>query len=186
MATARTANVSVRVVGSSSRISVSRIVCTYTTRLTANDNDNDKSKRLAWDREDALDCGGVLGMLERGVVKRRADRRGSGVTGADGVRALVLEVVEERADQRRVGIVDFQAAGLFGGALGANAGSITERVAVGSDRVRAGVALADQAVCEEHLSVGASRLIADRLRGALRRVRTVRVRPADTNRWIRG
>ena len=96
---------------------------------------------LGWDREDAADRGGVLGVLERRVVKQRADRGQAGVAGADAVAAFVLEMVEERADQRRVEIVDVQLAGLLAGPLLGEREQQPQRVAVGRDRVRAGVAL---------------------------------------------
>ena len=43
------------------------------------------------DREDALDRGGVLGMLQRGVAVERADRGQPGVPGPRGAAAIVLE-----------------------------------------------------------------------------------------------
>ena len=50
----------------------------------------------------------MLGVAQRGVAEQRVDRGEPGVAGADAVAALVLEVVQERADQRRVEIVDVQ------------------------------------------------------------------------------
>ena len=66
---------------------------------------------LGWDRQDALDRGGVLGVSQSGVAEQRADRRQARVAGADRVAALVLEVIQERADQRRLEIVDVEVAG---------------------------------------------------------------------------
>jgi hypothetical protein len=63
----------------------------------------------------------------------------------------VLEVIQERADQRRVEIIDVQRRGLPAGPLGGEAEQQPQRVAVGVDRVRAGLALADQPVGEERL-----------------------------------
>ena len=75
------------------------------------------------DRQDALDRVGVLGVAQRAVAKQRADRGQAGVAGAGRVAALVLEVVEERADQRGVEVVDVQIAGLLAGCAVANASS---------------------------------------------------------------
>jgi hypothetical protein len=54
---------------------------------------------FGWVREDARDRVGVLGVPECGVVKQRADRGQSRVARGGAVGALVLEVIEERADQ---------------------------------------------------------------------------------------
>ena len=45
---------------------------------------------------------GVLGVAQRGVAEQGVDRRQPGVAGAGAVAAVVFEVVEEGADQRRV------------------------------------------------------------------------------------
>ena len=71
-----------------------------------------RSAALGRDREHALDVLGVFGVAERGVSEQRVDRRQAGVAGADAVAALVLEVVEERGDQRRVEVADVELAGL--------------------------------------------------------------------------
>jgi hypothetical protein len=63
----------------------------------------------------------------------------------------VLEVIEERADQRRVEIIDVQRRRLAPGALDGERDQQLERVAVGSDRVWADMALTDQPVAEERL-----------------------------------
>jgi hypothetical protein len=55
--------------------------------------------------------------------------------------ALVLEVIQERADQRCVEIVEVELAGLLAGSLVGESEKQAQRVAVGRDRVRAGVAL---------------------------------------------
>ncbi len=84
-------------------------------------------------------------------MKQRADRGQAGVAGADAVVALVLEMVEERANQRRVEIVEVELAGLLAGLLLSESEKQTQRVAVGRDRVRARVALPGQPVGEERL-----------------------------------
>jgi len=60
----------------------------------------------------------VLWVAQRGVLVEGVDRRQPGVAGACAVAAVLLEVVEEGADQLRVEIVDVQLAGLFAGLLG--------------------------------------------------------------------
>jgi hypothetical protein len=61
---------------------------------------------FAWDREHALGEGGVLGVAQRAVVKEGVDRGEPDVAGADGVAALLLEVLKKRADRRRVEVAD--------------------------------------------------------------------------------
>jgi len=60
------------------------------------------------DREDPGDAVGVLGMGQRRVAEQGVDRGESGVSGADAVAALVLEVIQEAADHRCVQLVDVQ------------------------------------------------------------------------------
>ena len=50
----------------------------------------------------------MIGMAQGGVSEQRADRGKPSVTGARAVFPLVLEVVEEGADQRGIEIVDIQ------------------------------------------------------------------------------
>jgi len=47
---------------------------------------------LGRDREHSRDYGGVLGMLQRGVLEQRPDRCEAQVAGARAVMAVVLEV----------------------------------------------------------------------------------------------
>ena len=91
------------------------------------------------------------GCLERGVSEQRADRGQPRVAGADLVAALVLEVIEERADQRRLKIVDVEIARRGAGLLGDEGEQQPDRVAVCGDRVRARALLPDQPVGEERL-----------------------------------
>jgi hypothetical protein len=106
---------------------------------------------LGRDGQDALDRGGVLGVAQRGVAKQRADRRQARVAGADRVAALVFEVIQERADQRRLEVVDVESAGRLDGVLRGECQQQPDRVAVRCDRVRAGVLLAGQPVGEKGL-----------------------------------
>ncbi|HLG07266.1 MAG TPA: hypothetical protein VI409_01195 [Gaiellaceae bacterium] len=102
-------------------------------------------------REHALDDGGVLGVAQRGEAKQGVDRCEPGVAGADAVTALAFEVVEEGGDQGRVEIVEVELGWLGAGALLGEDEQQPQRVAVGGDRVRAGVPLPLQPVGEERL-----------------------------------
>ena len=68
-----------------------------------------------------------------------------------------FEVGEERADQRRVEVVDVQLERLFTGLLMREVQQQPECVAVGGDRAWAGVTLGDQPVGEERLQRGRDR-----------------------------
>ena len=70
------------------------------------------------DRDHPADRVKVLGVAQGGVLVERVDRRQPGVAGAGAVAAVCLEVVEERADQLRVEVVDVQLARLLAGLLG--------------------------------------------------------------------
>jgi hypothetical protein len=76
------------------------------------------------------------------------DRAEAGVAGSRAVAAVVFEVLEERADQWRVEIVDVELEGLLAGLLVCEAQQQSERVSVGGDRFRARAALGDQTVGE--------------------------------------
>ena len=67
------------------------------------------------DRHDPRDRVRVFGMFERGEPVERVDRPEPGVAGAGAVAAVLFEVGEERADQRRVEIVDVQLERLLAG-----------------------------------------------------------------------
>ena len=81
------------------------------------------------------------GWRRRGVAVERVDRRQPGVAGPEAVAALLLEVVEERADQRRVEVGEVQPVGCLPVLCCGEVEQQPDRVAVGGDRVRAGVAL---------------------------------------------
>jgi len=70
----------------------------------------------------------VFGVPEGGVAKQRADRGQARVAGADSVAALVLEVIQERADQRRLEIVDIQIVWRLAGSLGGECASSSRNV----------------------------------------------------------
>lgn len=63
---------------------------------------------LRRDGQDTLDVRGVLGMAKGGEPEQRTDRRQARVAGPDTVAPVVLEVVEERADQRGVKVGDVE------------------------------------------------------------------------------
>jgi hypothetical protein len=79
----------------------------------------------------------LLGVFERSEAVEGVDRPEPGVAGPGAVAPVLLEVVEERADQRRVEIVDVQLERLLAGLLLREAKQQPERVAVGGDRLRA-------------------------------------------------
>ena len=106
---------------------------------------------LGGDRHHPGDRCGVLGVLQRGVSVEAVDRGQAVVARAGAVVAVVFEVGEERADQRRVEIIEVELVGLFAGVVLGEGEQQTEGVAVGRDRVGAGVALGDQSLGEERL-----------------------------------
>jgi len=63
---------------------------------------------LGRDGENALDEGGMIGMAKSGVSEQRADRGEPSVASARAIFPLVLQIVEEGADQRGIEIVDIQ------------------------------------------------------------------------------
>src|SRR5699024_5426310 len=79
------------------------------------------------------------------------DRCEAVVTSAHVVSALVFEMIQKRANHRRVQIGDIQRRWLRAGACDHKLQQQTERVSVAGDRVGAGFALADQPVGEERL-----------------------------------
>ena len=93
----------------------------------------------------------VLGMSERGVAVERVDRPEPRVAGPGTVAPILFEMLEERADQRRVEIVDVELERLLAGLVVREGEQQPERVAVGGDRVRTRVALRDQTFGEERL-----------------------------------
>jgi hypothetical protein len=56
--------------------------------------------------QDPLDRRGVLGVAQHAVAVEGADRCQAGVAGPGAAPAVGLEMIEERADQRRVELVD--------------------------------------------------------------------------------
>ncbi len=72
---------------------------------------------LGRDGQHTLDRRRVLGMPESDVGEQRVDRRQAVVAGGWVVAAVAFEVVQERADQRRVEVCDVERHGRLRGAL---------------------------------------------------------------------
>ena len=94
---------------------------------------------------------GVFGVLECCVGEQGANRGQPDVAGPRAVAALVLQVVEERGDRVRVQVVPVQLRRADSCASLDEAEQEAERVAVGGDGARAGLALAGEPVGEERL-----------------------------------
>jgi len=92
---------------------------------------------LGRDRHHPRDRVRVLGMSERSEAVERVDRPEPRVAGPGTVAPIFFEVVEERADQRRVEIVDVQLERLLAGLSLGEGEQQPESVAVGGDRLRA-------------------------------------------------
>ena len=110
---------------------------------------------LGRDRHHPGDGVRVLGVLQRREPVEGVDRPEPGVAGPGTVAPCLLEMVEERADQRSVEIVDVELERLLAGPLVGEAEQQPERVAVGGDGLGAGVALGDQPLGEESLAARA-------------------------------
>jgi hypothetical protein len=111
------------------------------------------------DREHPADRVQLLGVFERCELVERVDRRQAVVAGPWAVAAVLFEVGEERADQRCVEVIDAQIARVLAGRGRGECEQQPERVAVGRDRLPAGVELRDQTLSEIRLDVGARRLM---------------------------
>jgi hypothetical protein len=96
---------------------------------------------LGGDGQDAGDGLGVLGVAQGRVGEHGADRGEAGVAGAGAVAPVVLEMVQEVSDQRRVQVADVEITGLLAGALRGERQEQPPGVAVGGDRLRASVPL---------------------------------------------
>jgi hypothetical protein len=103
------------------------------------------------DGQHALDGSGVFGVVQREVAEQRVDRGEPAVARGDAVVTVVLEVGQERRDQRCVEFCDVERARAFAGSFGGKDEQEAEPGPVGGDGVGAGVALADQPIGEEGL-----------------------------------
>ena len=93
----------------------------------------------------------MLGMAQSGEGEQRTDSGQPGVSGGGAYLTIVLQVGQERGDGRGVEVFEVQLCWLFVTGVRDVAQQEPPRVAVGGDRVRAGLALADQPVGEERL-----------------------------------
>jgi len=109
---------------------------------------------LGRDGEHALDGAGVLGVLQGKVAEQRVDRSQPVIASGGAVAPLALEMVQERADQRRVEFGDVEGGGCLAQAFRGEGQQEPEGELVGADRVRAGGPLADQPVGEVGLQCG--------------------------------
>ena len=104
-----------------------------------------------WDRQDLADHGGVFGCVEGRVVEQGVDGGQPGVTGGAAVAPAGFQVLQERADKGGVQVGEAESAGRLSG-LGLGEGKQKPAgVAVGGDRVRAGLLLPGEPVGEESL-----------------------------------
>lgn len=106
------------------------------------------------DRQDTLDEQGVLGVAQRGEREQRTDRGQPHVPGPDAVVPVGLEMVEKRRDRGDVEVVPVQPGGRLPASPVHEDQQQLQRVAVGGDGARAGVALAGETVGEERLQCG--------------------------------
>jgi hypothetical protein len=93
---------------------------------------------LGRDRQDTLDRACVLGVAQGKVAEQGVDRCQAAVAGRDAVAPVLLQVFQERGDQRRVEVGDVQAAGRLLRCAGSEGGQELEGELAGGDRVRAG------------------------------------------------
>jgi hypothetical protein len=98
-----------------------------------------------------FDHRGMLGMTERCVPEQGADRGKPNVTGAHAIFPLLLDVVEEGADECGINIVEVQLRRLFAMPLGCEDQQQPQCVPIGGDCMWTGLTLTSQAVREERL-----------------------------------
>ena len=103
---------------------------------------------LGRDREHPRDERRVLGMAASREREPRAQRDQPGVAGGDAHAALFLQVSEEPADRVGVEVLEAELGRLLPAGLGQVGEQQPEAVPVGGNGMRAGLALADQALRE--------------------------------------
>ncbi len=103
------------------------------------------------DGQHPLDDSCVVRCPQGGVAEQRADRGQPGVAGPRAVAAAGLEPAQERSDQIGVELADVQPPRRGTGRLLGEAQEQAEGVAIGADRMLAGVLLGDHPVGEEAL-----------------------------------
>lgn len=90
-------------------------------------------------------------MAQGGIAEEGPDRRQSGVAGAHAILSFVFQMVEEGADQGRIEIVDVELSRRLAVPLRREDQQQPQRIAIGLNRVRADLALAEEAIGEERL-----------------------------------
>ena len=93
----------------------------------------------------------MLGVPKGCETEQRADRREPSVAGPHAVSPLVFEMLEKASDERGVEMIGFELRGRDAPLLGREPNQHPHSVAVGSDRVRAGLALLHKAIGKERL-----------------------------------
>ena len=97
---------------------------------------------LTGDRQDALDQATMARGPQRRIVEKGVDRREADIAAASTGATLLLEIIEKRADHRRVEIVQGHRRRRFAKPLLGKAQEQAEGVAVARDGVRTGPLLA--------------------------------------------
>jgi len=106
---------------------------------------------LALHRQDPLDDGAVLGHLEGGVLEERVDRREPGISRSRRIATVLLDVVQKRADRRRVEVVQCERRRRLLQVLLCEGQQQAEGVAIALYRMRTCPTLAQEMVHEECL-----------------------------------
>ncbi len=106
---------------------------------------------FARDGEQTLDLCRMGWQLERGVAKEGMYCREAQITAAHAEATTLLQIVQKGHDQRCVDLLDAQPRGCLMQALLRERQELSERVAIGTDGVRACLTLLHQALREEAL-----------------------------------
>ena len=141
------------------------------------------------DGQDLADGGGVLGCPRGRVAEQGVDRGQSGVAGGTAVSPVVFQVLQELPDQGGVEVGEAELARRFPGSLVREGQEQLAGVAVGRDRIRAGLFCRASRSVKNPCRMGARSLMVPpvfpapggRLPG-----RAVRGRPGDTSRSTSG
>ncbi len=96
-------------------------------------------------------------MVQGGIAEQGADRGKSGIAGPHTVFSVALQMVEEGPDQGCIEIVDTEFGRRLAVPLRREDKQQPKGVAIGLNRVRADLALADEAVGEERLQARGER-----------------------------
>jgi len=97
---------------------------------------------------------GAARFLKCRVLEEGSDRGQAKIAGADGVVAVILDVIQERTDERRIEIVQRELRGRFFEMLLRKSEKQPERIAVRGDGVGTDLALIHKAVSKKGLKQG--------------------------------